>query len=95
MAATIEKIEQHIDDASRPAPKGITVLRAAATAFMAAGFMCPLIGVLLFVIHSFVTDDHALNRVGSGMIVAAIPFLLIGSHLLDKADEKALRNRDQ
>lgn len=87
MAATIEKIGSAEDLIERTRARRARTYRALATTVMAIGFLCPILGILLFVIHAFVTDDHALNGVGSGLLVASIPLLLVGSHLLDKADD--------
>jgi len=87
MAATIEKIGSPEDLTGNTGARRALSYRAAATVVMAIGFLCPIVGILLFVIHAFVTDDHALNGVGSGLLVASIPLLLVGSHLLDRADD--------
>ncbi|MBK7705455.1 MAG: hypothetical protein IPJ30_06640 [Acidobacteria bacterium] len=85
MAEAIDKINTDAETTGSNAEKRVLVYRTLATVFMSLGFLCPLIGLILFLIHSLVTDDHALNGVGSGLLVASIPLLLIGSHLLDKA----------
>lgn len=87
MAATIEKIGSPEDLTENVSPRRGRSFRVAAITVMAMGFLCPIIGILLFVVHAFVTDDHALNGVGSGLLIASIPLLLVGSHLLEKADD--------
>ena len=85
MATAIDKIERDGESTHSTKKNRVWVYRTLATVFMSLGFLCPLVGAALFIVHSLVTDDHALNGVGSGLLVASIPLLLIGSHLLDKA----------
>ncbi len=89
MAVTVENIGERDESPERQEMARVLGYRAVATIVMSIGFLCPLVGIILFLIHSLVSEDHALNGIGSGLLVASIPLLLTGSHLLDKADEKS------
>lgn len=52
------------------------------------GILAPILGLVFFIIHSAVTNDHVFGDIGTGLIIASIPLLLIGSHFLDLWDKQ-------
>jgi hypothetical protein len=59
-----------------------------ASLLLGGGFLAPLLGLIFFLVHSFVAHDHLLSAIGSVLLVVSIPMLLAGSHFLDVVDEK-------
>lgn len=72
---------------TKPGKGKRTAFRVLANTLMVLGFMAPVFGIVLFVVHSFVPEEEVLDDIGSVMIIVSIPLLLLGSHFLDKGDE--------
>lgn len=51
------------------------------------GILAPILGLVFFIIHSIVVDDHVFGDIGTGLMIASIPLLLAGSHFLDVWDK--------
>jgi len=47
------------------------------------GLASLFIGLVLIVIHSLISSDQIFDRVGTGLLIVAIPMILIGSVFLD------------
>lgn len=52
------------------------------------GISALFIGLVLVVIHGVLLGDTTFNQMGTGLLVVAIPMILIGSIFLDKIEEK-------
>ena len=48
----------------------------------------PIVGIVLVVIHGFMKNDAVFDSIGTGLLIAALPMILIGSIFLDMINEK-------
>lgn len=53
-----------------------------------AGFVLPVAGLFLVVVHALVPGDVILGRIGTIAMIASIPTLLAASHLMDLIERK-------
>jgi hypothetical protein len=70
------------------------VLSTAALLCFVGGFLAPILGLVIIIIHTAIPGDHALERVGTALMIVSIPLLLLGSHLMDLF-ERSARNARQ
>jgi hypothetical protein len=50
------------------------------------GVAALLVGIVCVILHGIVPHDHAFDSVGTVLLIAAIPSILIGSIFLDEID---------
>lgn len=50
------------------------------------GVAALLVGIICVILHGIVPHDHAFDSVGTVLLIAAIPSILIGSIFLDEID---------
>ncbi len=75
------------------AKNGFLILAAA---FMGAGFLAPLFGMIFAVVHTIVADDVFYNRIGTILFIVSIPLLFVGSHFLDvDRNRRKLQSRSE
>ena len=60
---------------------------AFAIATFGLGIALPLLGLLLAVAHSLIEGDKALGVAGTVCLIATIPMIMLGSHLMDAFDK--------
>lgn len=46
------------------------------------------VGIVCVIVHGAVSHDVVLNQVGTGLLIVAIPMILVGSIFLDKIEGK-------
>ena len=66
-----------------------TVLRPACCTVLASlgifgGISALFVGLVFVVLHEIITSDRVFDSVGSGLLIAAIPMILLGSFFLDE-----------
>jgi hypothetical protein len=89
----IEKVSTRTAQAAKPDKKSRSVLLTGmALVLFASGFMLPVAGLIFVIVHSIVADDSVFDRVGTVLMIASIPVLLVGSHLMDLTER---RNGDE
>lgn len=71
------------------------LLSTAALLCFVAGFLAPILGLAILVIHTLLPGDLALERLGTALMIISIPLLLIGSHLMDLFESRSGRKTDQ
>ncbi len=59
------------------------MLSTAALVCFAGGFLAPLLGLFIIIVHTAVPGDKTLELVGTWLMIVSIPLLLLGSHLMD------------
>lgn len=64
------------------------LLAAIAMLLFAGGFTLPVVGLALIVTHSLIPGDLLFGRIGTALMIATIPVLLAGSHLMDLTDSR-------
>lgn len=86
----IEKAPVNSKRPARPATRDgrPALLAGSAVLLFAAGFILPAIGLLMVVAHSLIPDDSVFDRIGTVLMIASIPVLLAGSHLMDLSEKK-------
>ena len=52
------------------------------------GVSALFVGIVSVVIHGIVPQEHIFNRVGTVLLIVAIPMILIGSIFLDEIDQR-------
>ncbi len=52
------------------------------------GISALFVGIVFVVLHSMVAGDRMFDMLGTGLLIAAIPMILIGSIFIDKIEEK-------
>lgn len=52
------------------------------------GISSLFVGIVSVIIHSMVVGDAIFNRLGTGLLIVAIPMILVGSIFLDEIQEK-------
>lgn len=52
------------------------------------GISALFVGIVCVVIHGAISHDVIFNQVGTGLLIVAIPMILIGSIFLDEIEEK-------
>ncbi len=52
------------------------------------GISALFVGIVCVIIHGAFSHDVVLNQVGTGLLIVAIPMILIGSIFLDEIEEK-------
>ncbi len=52
------------------------------------GISALFVGLICVVIHSLLVADRAFDGVGTALLIAAIPMILVGSVFLDEIDKK-------
>jgi hypothetical protein len=52
------------------------------------GISSLFIGIVFVILHSIVTAERMFDRIGTGLLIVAIPMILIGSVFLDEIDIK-------
>jgi len=57
-----------------------------AVAIFGIGATLPIAGFVLAVMHSLIEGDHALGVTGTVCLVATIPMIMLGTHLMDVFD---------
>lgn len=61
-------------------------LAAFAVAIFGIGASLPLVGLVLAVMHSLIEADRALGVIGTICLIATIPMIMLGTHLMDVFD---------
>ena len=51
------------------------------------GISSLFVGIVFVILHGIVSDDTIFDRVGTGLLIAAIPMILMGSIFIDKAGD--------
>ena len=51
------------------------------------GISALFVGIVFVVLHSMVAGDRMFDTLGTGLLIAAIPMILIGSIFIDKIQE--------
>lgn len=59
----------------------------------ACGIAAPIAGLVLAVIHAAFPDLPAINGIATVFCISTIPFLLLGSHLMDITDRRRQSRR--
>ena len=80
--------------------KSITVPRRrflprTAAACFASGVLAPVAGFGLIIAHAAMDADICLARWGTGLMIIAIPLLLLGSHLMDLDEKNTILQRER
>ncbi len=75
-----------VSDVRQATTKGSRIGVATAFVCFGIGFALPVLGLLFIVIHSAVPGDTVFDKIGTILMIAAIPVLLLSSHLMDKLD---------
>lgn len=52
------------------------------------GISALFVGIVCVIVHGAVSHDVVLNQVGTGLLIVAIPMILVGSIFLDKIEGK-------
>jgi len=52
------------------------------------GLSALFVGIVLVVIHGFMKSDAVFDRIGTDLLIAALPMILFGSIFVDKIPEK-------
>lgn len=52
------------------------------------GISSLFVGIVSVIIHSMVAGDKIFDRVGTALLIVAIPMILVGSIFLDEIEEK-------
>lgn len=61
-------------------------LAASAVAIFGVGAALPLAGLVLAVVHSLIDGDRAYGVIGTVCLIATIPMIMLGTHLMDVFD---------
>ncbi len=70
---------------------GRTILFSAlAAAFLGGGFAAPFFGLVFFIFHSLRLSEELFSKIGTFLMIIAIPMMLCGSHFLDKLEEQKI-----
>ena len=56
--------------------------------FFAGGFVSPAIGLVFAVLHSIHPNEIILGQLSTFFLIASIPMLLFGSHVMDMFERK-------
>lgn len=72
--------------ARNPSKRKKTMLSILALLGISGGFVTPFLGLLCIIAHAMLPNDTAFNRIGTALMMIAIPLLLAGSHFLDKLE---------
>jgi hypothetical protein len=90
----IEKVSIHRKQAAKPEIRRnrSELLTGIAMFLFASGFILPVAGMIFVIVHSILADDSVFDRIGTVLMIASIPVLLIGSHLMDLTER---RNDDE
>jgi hypothetical protein len=65
-----------------------TVFSILATLGIFGGISALFVGLVFVVIHGVLSGDVTFNRVGTGLLIVAIPMILLGSVFLDEIEGK-------
>ena len=76
------KFEENIS----PKPVGKRKVTTLALATFGLGIVLPILGFSLAIVHSLVERDQAFGVIGTICLIATIPMIMLGSHLMDKFD---------
>lgn len=76
----------HSDEHSTPQPVGKRKFAALAIAMFGLSIAMPISGFTLAIIHSLVEGDRVFGVIGTICLIATIPIIILGSHLMDKFD---------
>ena len=52
------------------------------------GISALFVGIVFVVLHGVIAGDRVFDMLGTGLLIAAIPMILIGSIFIDKIEEK-------
>ena len=52
------------------------------------GVSALFVGIMFVVLHTMIAGDRMFDTLGTGLLIAAIPMILIGSIFIDKIEEK-------
>ncbi len=52
------------------------------------GISALFVGIVCVIIHGAISHDVVLNQVGTGLLIVAIPMILVGSIFLDEIEGK-------
>ena len=94
-----EILQQADTQDAKAAEKGLTVpsrrfLPRTAAACFTSGVLAPIAGFTLIIAHAAIETDIRLGRWGTGLMIVAIPLLLLGSHLMDLDEKKTILQRE-
>lgn len=70
------------------------ILRISLVVSFACGIAAPIAGLVLAVIHAGFPSIPAIDGVATIFCISTIPFLLLGSHLMDVTDSRRKRRRE-
>jgi hypothetical protein len=70
------------------------ILGISLIASFACGIAAPIAGLVLAVIHAVFPSIPAIDAVATVFCISTIPFLLLGSHLMDVTDRRRQRRRE-
>ena len=78
---------------SRRRPRSNTRLRPVVFSILAifgvfGGISALFVGIVFFLLHSLAAVDAMFDRVGTALLVVAIPMILIGAIFIDAIEEK-------
>jgi H+/Cl- antiporter ClcA len=54
------------------------------------GLSALFVGIVLVIIHGFMKSDAVFDRVGTGLLIVALPMILIGSIFLDLINDNKI-----
>lgn len=74
------------DQHASPKPAAKRKLATIAVATFAVGVALPILGFTLAIVHSLVERDQAFGVLGTICLIATIPMIMLGSHLMDRFD---------
>jgi len=81
----LERARQKYRRSARLRP---TIFSILATLGIFGGISALFVGLVFVVIHGVLSGDVTFNRVGTGLLIVAIPMILIGSVFLDEIEVK-------
>ena len=68
--------------------EGKMLFAVLATFGIFGGISALFVGLVFVIIHGVLSGDTIFDKMGTGLLVVAIPMILIGSIFLDKIEEK-------
>ena len=82
------KVEDTVnfDENVSPKPVGKRKITTLAIATFGLGIALPILGFSLAIVHSLVERDQAFGVIGTICLIATIPMIILGSHMMDKFD---------
>lgn len=94
MAVRITQKTSRARESSRGATSG-SLIGAATVLSLGLGIAAPIAGLVLAIVNEAIPGVPTLGRAATILCVSTIPFLLLGSHLMDVIERRRARMLDR